>query len=150
MAATTRYRPLSALAAPRQPSAVGSTSRAPSAAPAPATSASAARDARASAAPAVKAAAPVAPAAEAAPAPKKGKLTAAHGEPPTVIVRDKGGSLQRGEMLGEGGFARVYRATEDDGALKAVKIIAKDQLKTSKNRAKLFSEIKCVERPRSL
>ena len=149
MAATTRYRPLSALAAPRQPSAVGSTSRAPSAAPAPATSASAARDARTSAAPAVKAAAPVAPAAEAAPAPKKGKLTA-HGEPPTVIVRDKGGSLQRGEMLGEGGFARVYRATEDDGALKAVKIIAKDQLKTSKNRAKLFSEIKCVERPRSL
>lgn len=143
MAATTgRYRPLSALAAPRQPSAVASTSRAP--APAPATSASTARDARSTAAPAAE---PT----TAAPAPKKqGKLTAAHGEPPTVIVRDKGGSLQRGEMLGEGGFARVYRATEDDGSLKAVKIIAKDQLKTSKNRAKLFSEIKCVARRPSL
>lgn len=46
-------------------------------------------------------------------------------------------------MLGEGGFARVYSAIEEaDGTLKAIKVISKDQLKTTKNRGKLFAEIK--------
>ena len=73
----------------------------------------------------------------------RSKLSTTYDEPPEVIVRDKGGtSLTTGKLLGEGGFARVYAASEHDGTIKAVKVVAKTQLKTSKNRAKLFTEIK--------
>lgn len=77
---------------------------------------------------------------------KPGKLTEAYGEPPEWVKRDRGHTrnlLHRGPLLGEGGFARVYAATEHcDGTLKALKVISKDQLKTTKNRGKLFAEIK--------
>ncbi|KAK4705480.1 hypothetical protein P7C70_g731, partial [Phenoliferia sp. Uapishka_3] len=72
---------------------------------------------------------------------KMAKLTEQWGEPPTVIKRDNE-SIVRGELLGEGGFARVYVATEPGGAKKAVKVISKEQLKSSKNKGKLFGEIK--------
>lgn len=90
-----------------------------------------------------------APVAEAAPAPEAkvgGKLTQQYGEPPLIITRDRGNTgslLHRGALLGEGGFARVYGATEaTDGTAKALKVISKEQLKTTKNRGKLFAEIK--------
>ena len=68
----------------------------------------------------------------------KGKLTEAHGEPPLMIKRNENGFLNRGRMLGEGGFARVYAATDSlNGAAKAVKVISKEQLKSSKTKAKV-------------
>ena len=68
----------------------------------------------------------------------KGKLTEAHGEPPLIIKRNENGHLTRGRMLGEGGFARVYAATDSlNGATKAVKVISKEQLKSSKTKAKV-------------
>lgn len=71
----------------------------------------------------------------------KGKLTELHGEPPLVIKRNDNGSLTRGRMLGEGGFARVYAATDSvNGATKAVKVISKEQLKSSKTKAKVSSQ----------
>lgn len=77
---------------------------------------------------------------------RPGKLTEAYGEPPAVIKRDRGQTghlLHRGPLLGEGGFARVYAAVEDcDGTQKALKVISKEQLTTTKNRGKLFAEIK--------
>ena len=77
---------------------------------------------------------------------KKGKLTAQFGEPPETIVRERGHghcTLHRGKLLGEGGFARVYEVREDGtDNIKAIKVISKDQLKTTKNRGKLFAEIK--------
>ena len=83
---------------------------------------------------------------EAAPAVKGGKLTAQYGEPPEIIKRTRGNRellLRRGVLLGEGGFARVYTAMEvENGQTKAIKVIDKDQLQTTKNRGKLFAEIK--------
>lgn len=68
----------------------------------------------------------------------KGKLTELHGEPPVVIKRNENGFLNRGRMLGEGGFARVYAATDSiSGSTKAVKVISKEQLKSSKTKAKV-------------
>jgi serine/threonine protein kinase len=68
----------------------------------------------------------------------KGKLTEAHGEPPLIIKRNENGHLTRGKMLGEGGFARVYAATDSlNGSTKAVKVISKEQLKSSKTKAKV-------------
>ncbi|KAL8292670.1 hypothetical protein RQP46_001282 [Phenoliferia psychrophenolica] len=86
---------------------------------------------------------PAAPAAPVEPVKKEktAKLTEQWGEPPTVIKRESD-SLRRGELLGEGGFARVYLATEPDGTTKAVKVISKEQLKSSKAKGKLFGEIK--------
>ena len=37
----------------------------------------------------------------------------------------------------QGGFARVYLATEPDGKLKALKVVAKEQLKSTKNKSKV-------------
>ncbi|KDE05567.1 PLK/PLK1 protein kinase [Microbotryum lychnidis-dioicae p1A1 Lamole] len=72
----------------------------------------------------------------------RAKLTEQWGPPPAVIRRD-GEHLHRGELLGEGGFARVYLITEPDGITnKAVKVICKEQLRSTKNRSKLFGEIK--------
>ena len=86
--------------------------------------------------------APSAAAASAAEAPKlkndKGKLTELHGEPPIQIKRNENGILHRGKLLGEGGFARVYEATDSlNGESKAVKVISKEQLKSSKTKAKV-------------
>lgn len=82
---------------------------------------------------------------EAAPV-KGGKLTAQYGEPPEIVKRTRGNRelrLRRGVLLGEGGFARVYTAMEEEtGQTKAIKVIDKDQLQTTKNRGKLFAEIK--------
>ncbi|KPV75147.1 uncharacterized protein RHOBADRAFT_53167 [Rhodotorula graminis WP1] len=94
---------------------------------------------------------PVDPAAP-APAPKdkgkdpqpkdRAKLTQQWGEPPTRIRRDHSW-LDRGDLLGEGGFARVYLCTEPDGvSYKALKVIDKRQLKSTKTKSKLFAEIK--------
>lgn len=70
----------------------------------------------------------------------KGKLTDLHGEPPLVIKRNENGHLTRGRMLGEGGFARVYAATDSvNGSTKAVKVISKEQLKSSKTKTKVAS-----------
>jgi serine/threonine protein kinase len=77
---------------------------------------------------------------------KVGKLTTRYGEPPALVKRDRGqmrNLLHRGPLLGEGGFARVYSAVEAvDGTAKALKVISKLQLKTAKNKGKLFAEIK--------
>lgn len=68
----------------------------------------------------------------------KGKLTELHGEPPIVIKRNDNGYLTRGRMLGEGGFARVYAATDSlTGLQKAVKVISKEQLKSTKTKSKV-------------
>ncbi|GAA5838041.1 hypothetical protein JCM9279_004110 [Rhodotorula babjevae] len=72
----------------------------------------------------------------------RAKLTQQWGEPPTRIRRDHSW-LDRGDLLGEGGFARVYLCTEPDGvSYKALKVIDKCQLKSTKTKAKLFAEIK--------
>ncbi|KAK4048367.1 Cell cycle serine/threonine-protein kinase cdc5/MSD2 [Microbotryomycetes sp. JL221] len=72
----------------------------------------------------------------------KAKLTEQWGPPPDVIKRGKHW-LYRGRLLGEGGFARVYLCTEQDNkTAKALKVIAKEQLKSTKNKSKLFGEIK--------
>ncbi|KAK4053369.1 Cell cycle serine/threonine-protein kinase cdc5/MSD2 [Microbotryomycetes sp. JL201] len=85
------------------------------------------------------------PAQKTAPAggrPDKAKLTEQWGPPPDVITRGNT-LLHRGRLLGEGGFARVYMCTEvDQQAAKALKVIAKEQLKSTKNKSKLFGEIK--------
>ena len=68
----------------------------------------------------------------------KGKLTELHGEPPLVIKRDENGYLTRGRMLGEGGFARVYAAVDSlTGLEKAIKVISKEQLKSTKTKSKV-------------
>lgn len=68
----------------------------------------------------------------------KGKLTELHGEPPLIIKRNDNGYLTRGRMLGEGGFARVYAATDSlTGLQKAVKVISKEQLKSTKTKTKV-------------
>ncbi|GAA5884164.1 hypothetical protein JCM16303_005950 [Sporobolomyces ruberrimus] len=72
----------------------------------------------------------------------RSKLTEQWGPPPEQIRRDNEW-LQRGQLLGEGGFARVYLCTEPDGITnKALKVIDKQQLKSTKTKAKLFAEIK--------
>ncbi|TNY19609.1 kinase-like domain-containing protein [Rhodotorula diobovata] len=72
----------------------------------------------------------------------RAKLTQQWGEPPTRIRRDSSW-LDRGDLLGEGGFARVYLCTEPDGvSYKALKVIDKRQLKSTKTKSKLFAEIK--------
>jgi hypothetical protein len=102
-----------------------------------------------------------APAAAAAPAPSKSRLSALHASPP-LLIRRGNDTLRRGQLLGEGGFARVYSVEYSSssssssstttttfssgvggqGQRKAIKVVAKDQLKNSKARGKLFAEIK--------
>jgi serine/threonine protein kinase len=99
----------------------------------------------------------------AAPKPKPGKLSQQHKSPPRKIRKpifddveeqihagelheDEDGKhiyLTRGCLLGEGGFARVY-AMKDETTNKmgALKVVNKDQLKSSKNKSKLYAEIK--------
>ncbi|KAM0787439.1 hypothetical protein ACM66B_003519 [Microbotryomycetes sp. NB124-2] len=86
------------------------------------------------------------PAAPPPPRSDKAKLTEQWGPPPDLIKRGHA-LLHRGRLLGEGGFARVYLCTEAESntqasSLKALKVIAKEQLKSTKNKSKLFGEIK--------
>lgn len=65
---------------------------------------------------------------------------------PSTILEDESGKfiyLTRGCLLGEGGFARVY-AMRDETTKKlgALKVVSKNQLKSSKNKSKLYAEIK--------
>ncbi|CAH7666116.1 PLK/PLK1 protein kinase [Phakopsora pachyrhizi] len=51
--------------------------------------------------------------------------------------------LTRGCLLGEGGFARVYAMKDErTNRMGALKVVSKDQLKSSKNKSKLYAEIK--------
>ena len=106
---------------------------------------------------------PKTPAKASAPKPKPGKLSQQHKSPPRKIRKpifddveeqihsealyeDDDGKhiyLTRGCLLGEGGFARVY-AMKDETTNKmgALKVVNKDQLKSSKNKSKLYAEIK--------
>ncbi|BEJ14590.1 hypothetical protein CspHIS471_0403570 [Cutaneotrichosporon sp. HIS471] len=66
-----------------------------------------------------------------------------HTRPPTVIVdREKGASYRRIGFLGEGGFARVYEVVDDEHDHKAVKVVNKSNIKTKRNKTKLWAEIK--------
>ncbi|KAI9596559.1 kinase-like domain-containing protein [Syncephalis fuscata] len=47
-----------------------------------------------------------------------------------------------GDMLGEGGFARVYLATDENKTRLAVKVVPKTTLRNQKTKNKLLSEIK--------
>lgn len=75
------------------------------------------------------------------PEPKKEKV-----RPPTppALICDAEETLvfHKVGFLGEGGFARVYEATDEKGVRHAIKVINKAALKTTKNRTKLFAEIK--------
>lgn len=48
----------------------------------------------------------------------------------------------RGECIGEGGFARCFKVTTQKGNTFAMKTVAKDSVKSEKNRRKLVGEIK--------
>ncbi|KAI9203522.1 uncharacterized protein BJ171DRAFT_460358 [Polychytrium aggregatum] len=68
------------------------------------------------------------------------------GPSPPPILRDHKNNTKyiRGELLGEGGFARCYKVQDGNGSgeLKAAKVIPKASLRTEKQKNKLFSEIK--------
>ncbi|KAH9823432.1 hypothetical protein DFH28DRAFT_359025 [Melampsora americana] len=65
---------------------------------------------------------------------------------PSQILTDQSGKfiyLTRGCLLGEGGFARVYAMRDETTKqLGALKVVSKNQLKSSKNKSKLYAEIK--------
>ncbi|TKY84812.1 hypothetical protein EX895_005892 [Sporisorium graminicola] len=62
--------------------------------------------------------------------------------PPKVIIDSEGRAFKRGELLGQGGFARVYMAVDPEGRRKAFKVIAKSAIaKSRKNRQKILAEI---------
>ena len=77
--------------------------------------------------------APAAPAKD-APQSKKPQLPT----PPKVIVDPEGNQYMRQQMLGQGGFARVFQVTDRFGQDKAFKVIAKSAIMQSrKNRQKV-------------
>lgn len=63
---------------------------------------------------------------------------------PPAIIRNEKETLVFSKIgfLGEGGFARVYEAKDARNVRHAIKVINKNALKTTKNRTKLFAEIK--------
>ncbi|KAN0065194.1 Cell cycle serine/threonine-protein kinase cdc5/MSD2 [Thecaphora frezii] len=62
--------------------------------------------------------------------------------PPKVIIDSENRAYQTGQLLGQGGFARVYEAVDPEGRSKAFKVIAKSAiLKSKKNRQKILAEI---------
>ncbi|RKP11603.1 kinase-like domain-containing protein, partial [Piptocephalis cylindrospora] len=62
--------------------------------------------------------------------------------PPKEVVDEKSKTWYVvGDMLGEGGFARVYHGTDEKGSEVAIKVMPKSVLRSSKIRSKLFSEI---------
>ncbi|GAK64750.1 pkinase-domain-containing protein [Moesziomyces antarcticus] len=62
--------------------------------------------------------------------------------PPRVIIDSDGRHFKRGDLLGQGGFARVYMATDPEGRQKAFKVIAKSAIIHSrKSRQKVLAEI---------
>ncbi|KAG0667228.1 Cell cycle serine/threonine-protein kinase cdc5/MSD2 [Rhodotorula mucilaginosa] len=72
----------------------------------------------------------------------RSKLSEQWADPPKRVRREDVW-LDRRHLLGEGGFARVYLCIEPDGVShKALKVIDKQQLKSTKTKSKLFAEIK--------
>ncbi|KAI9178844.1 Cell cycle serine/threonine-protein kinase cdc5/MSD2 [Blastocladiella emersonii ATCC 22665] len=67
--------------------------------------------------------------------------------PPEYLTHPKlGYRYKRGELLGTGGFARVYEVTTQDGERMAVKVVAKVSLYNDKHIQKLKYEIKIHSR----
>ncbi|KAL1919618.1 uncharacterized protein VTP21DRAFT_1549 [Calcarisporiella thermophila] len=64
--------------------------------------------------------------------------------PPPPIIRDEKNDVEytRCELLGEGGFARVYKVIDPKGNPHAAKVVWKKTLRGQKNHSKLFTEIK--------
>lgn len=60
-------------------------------------------------------------------------------DPPQVIVDDHGVEWVRGRLLGSGGFARVYEASNAAGLFKAFKVVSKKHLQSRKARSKVSS-----------
>ena len=59
-----------------------------------------------------------------------------------MIYDSENRPYQRGQLLGQGGFARVYEAIDPEGRAKAFKVIAKSAIMQSKkNRQKILAEI---------
>ncbi|KAI8589255.1 kinase-like domain-containing protein [Geranomyces variabilis] len=86
------------------------------------------------------AAPPVAPA---SPPRSRNRAPSSYPEPPTLLMdRKMGKSYARGELLGEGGFARCYEATDACGVRFAVKCVCKASLKSTKQQQKLIAEIR--------
>ncbi|KAJ3154014.1 Cell cycle serine/threonine-protein kinase cdc5/MSD2 [Geranomyces variabilis] len=86
------------------------------------------------------AAPPVAPA---SPPRSRNRAPSSYPEPPTLLMdRKMGQSYARGELLGEGGFARCYEATDAYGVRFAVKCVCKASLKSTKQQQKLIAEIR--------
>lgn len=85
-----------------------------------------------------RAPAAAAPPAKDAPQSKKPQLPT----PPKVIVDPEGNQYFRQQMLGQGGFARVFQVTDRFGQDRAFKVIAKSAIMQSrKNRQKILAEI---------
>ncbi|WWC85535.1 uncharacterized protein L201_000399 [Kwoniella dendrophila CBS 6074] len=63
---------------------------------------------------------------------------------PPLTIRDygKGAKYERVGFLGEGGFARVYEIQDYKSRRKAIKVINRKSIKTTKNKTKLWAEIK--------
>ncbi|KAJ3060694.1 Cell cycle serine/threonine-protein kinase cdc5/MSD2 [Podochytrium sp. JEL0797] len=80
--------------------------------------------------------------------PSRAPTTAApssrHGLPPPDSIYDKksGETYRLGRLLGEGGFARCYEFFKKNGERIAAKVIRKASLTSSKQKHKLFAEIK--------
>ncbi|ORY31914.1 kinase-like domain-containing protein [Naematelia encephala] len=62
--------------------------------------------------------------------------------PLTIRDRERGWTYARVGFLGEGGFARVYEVVDQHGERRAVKVVAKESIRTKKNKTKLWAEIK--------
>lgn len=62
-------------------------------------------------------------------------------DPPQIIVDHSGVEWVRGKLLGSGGFARVYDATNSKGHMKAFKVVAKKHLQSRKARSKVSVQL---------
>ncbi|ORX33581.1 kinase-like domain-containing protein [Kockovaella imperatae] len=63
---------------------------------------------------------------------------------PPRVIKDRNGGWRytRVGFLGEGGFARVYEVQDQNGNHKAIKVVAKQSIRSKKNKTKLWAEIK--------
>ncbi|KAI9225744.1 MAG: kinase-like domain-containing protein, partial [Piptocephalis tieghemiana] len=61
--------------------------------------------------------------------------------PKEIVDRRTKARYTTGDLLGEGGFARVYHAMDERGSKLAVKVVPKTSLKNHKTKNKLLSEI---------
>lgn len=74
---------------------------------------------------------------------RKEKPSAMCKTPPSMIQNfNRGQSYQRGNCIGEGGFARCFQVNSGDGSIYAAKTIAKATLSSEKTKTKLLAEIK--------